>query len=166
MFEDLYHIQKATTYRDTTISFFIYSNTLKIKSLDQSYLYCVSKKAASEADKTKAEKALEIALKKLEKEYGPLVYTMVSKLGKNRFFKHTYQVVCEDYFSNNNSYNFDPLAVEDFKNFLDEYKTNEAQIQQENLVVDQQYQEQLDKIKSELTEKEQNLLSAQLKYLN
>ena len=28
VFEDLYHIQKATTYRDTTVSFFIYSNTL------------------------------------------------------------------------------------------------------------------------------------------
>jgi len=162
VFEDLYYIQKATTYRDTTISFFIYSNTLKIKSLDQEYLYCVSKKAGSEADKSKAEKSLEIALKKLEKEYGPLVYTMVSKIGKNRFFKHTYQVACQDYFSNNNSYNFDPLAVEDFKRFLDEYKTHEAQIQQENLVVDQQYQEQLNQIKSDLTEKERNLLNAQL----
>ena len=158
----MYHIQKATAYRDTTVSFFIYSNTLKIKAFDQSYLYCVAKKATTEAEKRKAEKSLEIALKKLEKEYGPMVYTMVSKLGKNRFFKQTYQVLCEDYFANNNSYTFDPVSFEDFKNFLTEYKVHEAQIQKENLTVDQQYQDQFNKLKSELSEKEQNLLSAQL----
>jgi hypothetical protein len=162
VFEDLYRIQKATTYSDTTISFFIYSNTLKIKTIDKRYLYCVSNKAASEADKSIAEKSLQIELKKLEKEYGNLVNAMVSNIGKTRFFKNTKQVACEDFFSNNNSYNFDALAFEDFERLLDEYKINEAQIQQDNAVIENQYQVQLDKIKSELTEKEQNLLIARL----
>ena len=136
VFEDLYHIQNATSYRDTVVSFFIYSNNIKIKNIDLNYLYCFSKKAASEADKRKAEKKLEIELKKLKKEYGSLVYKLVSKIDRRRFFKHTFQVTCKDYFKNNNSYNFDSLAVEDFKSFLDQYKLNEFQIQKDNAFIE------------------------------
>jgi hypothetical protein len=162
VFEDLYHIQNATSYRDTVVSFFIYSNNIKIKNIDLNYLYCFSKKAASEADKRKASKKLEIELKKLKKEYGSLVYKLISKIDRRRFFKHTFQVTCKDYFKNNNSYNFDSLAVEDFKSFLDQYKLNESQIQKDNAFIDKEYQDRLIQIKKELTAREQILLKTQL----
>jgi hypothetical protein len=162
VFDDLYQIRKATTYRDTTVSFFIYSNKLKIKSVDLNFVQCVAQKATSEAKKNKAEKELELALKKLEEKYGSKVQEWVSRIGKERFFNYDYQVLCGEYFADNNSYQFDQKSVEEFKIFLDEYKVNELNIQYENELVDQQFRNQLQKIKKDLSQKEQAILNEQL----
>ena len=157
IFDDLYKIRKATTYIDTTISFFIYSNTITKKKLDFEYIECLKQKVNSEATKNIAERKFEMALKKLEKEYGNLVYDLVNKISRTKFFNYYSTGLCPKYFEENITYEFNPVTITALKRFLIEYKINQASIEQNNKNIDLIYTEEIKKLKTNLSIEDQKL---------
>jgi hypothetical protein len=163
VFEDLYKIRKATIYTDTTVSFFIYSNTLTEKKLDLDYAKCLGQKASSEATKNIADRKLEIALNKLELEYGDLVSNLVSKIDRQKFFNQYSLDYCSNYYENNNTYDFNPNTIPELRRLLDDYTFNQQLIIDNNKNINQIYEDELNKHKVGLSPQEQKLLE---KYLS
>ena len=162
VFEDLYKIRKATIYTDTTVSFFIYSNNLTEKKLDLDYAKCLGQKANSEATKNIADRKFEIALTKLELEYGDLVSNLVSKIDRQKFFNQYNLDYCSRYYESNNTYDFNPNTISELRRLLEDYTNNQEIIRDNNKNINQIYEDKLKKHKVGLSLQEQKLLE---KYL-
>jgi hypothetical protein len=163
VFEDLYKIRKATIYTDTTVLFFIYSNNLTEKKLDLDYAKCLGQEANSEATKNIADRKFEIALTKLELEYGDLVSNLVSKIGRQKFFNQYNLDYCSKYYESKNTYDFNPNTIPELRRLLEDYTFNQQIIIDNNKNIDQIYEAELNKHKIGLKPQEQKLLE---KYLS
>lgn len=163
VFTDLFDIRKATTYYDTTVSYFIYSNRLSKKMIDLNYVECLKQKASAQATINIADKKLENALKKLENQYGNLVYNLVSKIDRHKFFIHFSRDFCVKYFQSNLTYEFNPFTIPELRRLLEEYTFNQQIIKSNNENINQIYEDELNKHKVGLSPQEQKLLD---KYLS
>jgi hypothetical protein len=162
VFEDLYNIKTATSYSDTVISFFIYSNTLSKKSINFSYINCLNLKAESQATKNIADRKFELVLNYLEKKYGTSVREIVSNINRNKFFTFVDSQNCGEFF-NNNTYVLNNDAMYELNQLFKEYAINEEIVKQNNKSILYRYNEEIIKIKKGLNFSEQNLLD---KYLS
>jgi hypothetical protein len=163
VFDDLFQISKATTNYDTIVSFFIYSNKLNIRKIDFEYINCIKLKSNSEATKNIADRKFDLAIEKLENEYGNLVNNLVSKIDRNKFFIDIPTEYCSKYFENDLAYKFNPFAINEFRRLLNEYSLNKKNIEEKNKIIYKLYEDRLNQFKVDLNVKDQKLLD---KYLS
>ena len=163
VFDDFFKISKAITFYDTTISFFIYSNKLNTKKFDFEYIDCIKLQSNTEAIKNIANRKFELAIEKLEKEYGSLVKYLVSKIDRNKFFVDIPTEYCSKTFDKDAAYKFNPFAINEFKRLLNEYSINKKNIEEKNKIIYKIYKDKLNQIKDDLNIKDQKSID---KYLS
>ena len=122
LFDELFDFEKSISFKDSVISFFVYSNHVEVKLLDENYLKCVLSKAKSEAINKRSDDEYKKQLNILTIIHGEYVNSWASKIGKEMFLNHIELNNCKPYFTDNNSYTIDPISFSEFNRFLVEYK--------------------------------------------
>jgi hypothetical protein len=143
LFDELFDAEKAISFIDTAVSFFVYSEHFEVKLLDEKYLDCVYLKATSEAINKRSDKAFEEQLNSLSEKHGSNASAWVNKLGKERFLDLTEKNECKPYFEHNNSYVVNPISFTEFDRFLVEYKMYEQKMNLINEQTTRKYEAEL-----------------------
>ena len=162
-FDDYFSLEASAHYTKQRVSYFIYWDDLRERHLRPEYLYCLQAKVKSANSKAKAEADLEKELKQLEYKHGDLVRQWLRKIGKNEFFTIKNVRGCTEYFEPYQEYSFDPIATEDFDNFLNELKARErsaAKVSSENQRV---YEEVIERTRASLNDKERRIFDEEIK---
>ena len=133
LFNELYDFEKSISFKDSVISFFVYSTHVEVKLLDENYLKCVLSKAKSEAVNKRSDDEYNKQLNLLTIKHGEYVNSWASKIGKDMFLNRVELNNCMPYFADNNYYTIDPLSFSEFNRFLVEYKMYEQKINSNNI---------------------------------
>tara|TARA_B110000285_G_scaffold226426_1_gene286168 strand:+ start:767 stop:1918 length:1152 start_codon:yes stop_codon:yes gene_type:complete len=157
-----YSIEEATYYSDTTVSFFIYWDKIRIKHYKLDYLECLSAKANSSAINYQSDNVLFNEFEKLKAKFGNNASKWFSQLGESRFVIYTSYNGCQKYFNENKSYKVNYEAIADFNNFLEKIKFKESQIDIINQQNEDRFQLKYNEVKSKLSSKELRIFNEQL----
>jgi hypothetical protein len=143
IFDEIFDIEKAISFKDSTVSFFLYSDQVEVKLIDKNYLKCVQLKAKSLAVNKRSDNEYNQKLDELTIKYGPTAKTLASFVGKDMFLIHSKENNCKPYFSDNNSYIIDPLSFQEYSRFLVEYRINEQKMSLKNEIIARSYENEI-----------------------
>jgi len=163
LFDEVFTLSKATKYRDTIVTYFIYYNSLSIKSYDLSYTTCLFEQASSKASKLITEKKFEKEIQKLEKDHGSLVREWANKIGQEKFMIMDVGSPCTPYFKEAIKYVVNKKSFLDFDDFLKQYALQENNTKIDSELIKSLYQNELNRLKAKLSENEKRVLDEQLK---
>jgi hypothetical protein len=164
LFSELYQFEKSKRYiGKTTIRTCFFWNNLKKYDVDEGYLTCLDDHLNSKALEQRSEHDYEKALNELEKMHGKIVREWANKLGKHRFFEKIKSNGCSNYFRDSESHRFNENSIPDFDNFLTEFKKNKQIVENEKDLVRLNYEEEIARLRSGMTNKEKRIFDNQLK---
>jgi hypothetical protein len=163
VFTDLENTARAYYYQDTVIKTFVFWNTLSKKSTKVDFVQCLKGRAESEAQRIRANEQFEKELNILRQKYGSLVDEWVNKIGRHKFMNARWDVGCSGFEDRWTTYDLKETAIRDFDRFLAEYSDTKRQVEYDSQFVDDQYVEELSRLKEELTKSEFAMLEQQLK---
>ena len=152
LFNELYDFEKSISFKDSIISFFVYSTHVEVKLLDENYLKCVLSKAKSEAVNKRSDDEYNKQMNLLTIKHGEYVNSWASKIGKEMFLNRVELNNCIPYFADNNSYTIDPLSFSEFNRFLVEYKMYEQKINSNNEITTRNFQNKIQALKRGLNQ--------------
>jgi hypothetical protein len=152
LFDQLFNLENAISFKDTSISFFVYSTHLEVKLIDLNYLKCIQLKAKSEAINKRSDEEYNEQLSALANKHGEYANSWATKIGKDMFLDRVEKNDCKPYFADNNSYTIDPLAFSEFNRFLVEYKMYEQKMNLQNEITTRNYQSKIQSIKRTLNQ--------------
>ena len=162
IFDEIFDIEKAISIKDSTVSFFLYSDQVEVKLIVKNYLKCVQFKAKSLAVNKRSDNEYNQKLDELTIKHGPTVKTLASFVGKDMFLIHSKENNCTPYFSNNNSYNVDPISFKEFSRLLIEYSLNEQKIKLKNEITTRNFENKIRELKRGLNEDAMSILNQNL----
>jgi len=152
LFDELFDFEKAISFKDSTISFFVYSDHVEVKLIDENYLKCIQLKAKSEAINKRSDDEYNKQLSALAIKHGEYANSWASKIGKDMFLNRVERNDCKPYFADNNSYTIDPLSFSEFNRFLVEYKMYEQKMTLQNEITTRNYQSKIQSLKRALNQ--------------
>jgi hypothetical protein len=152
LFDELFDFEKAISFKDTSISFFVYSTHLEVKLIDLNYLKSIQLKAKSEANNKRSDDEYNKQLSALANKHGDYANSWASKIGKDMFLDRVEKNDCKPYFADNNSYTINPLAFSEFNRFLVEYKMYEQKMNLQNEITTRNYQSKIQSLKRALNQ--------------
>tara|TARA_R110000737_G_scaffold336727_1_gene356401 strand:+ start:12239 stop:13507 length:1269 start_codon:yes stop_codon:yes gene_type:complete len=161
-FNEVLSASVGKKYRDTIVSYFIYSNSLRINTYDLRYTTCLFDRAAERASKSIADEKFEKGIRKLEIEHGALAQEWANKIGQDKFLKIDILDDCAPYYKEARRYALNEKAISDFDEFLKEYNRQQNSTKFESERTKAQYRNEIDRLKANLNPKEKSLLEQQL----
>jgi len=147
LFDELYDFEKSISFKDSTISFFVYSDHVEVKLIDLNYLKCIQLKAKSEAINKRSDDEYNKKLSLLVKKHGEYANSLASFVGRDMFLLHLKENNCKPYFSDNNSYTIDPSSFFEFNRLLIEYKLYEQKMNLKNEIITRNYENEIRNLK-------------------
>jgi hypothetical protein len=152
LFDELFNFENAISFKDTSISFFVYSTHLEVKLIDFNYLKSIQLKAKSEAINKRSDDEYNKQISVLVNKHGDYANSWASKIGKDMFLDLLEKNDCKPYFANNNSYTIDPVAFSELNRFLVEYKMYEQKMNLQNEITIRNYQSKIQSLKRSLNQ--------------
>jgi len=162
LFDQLFNFDKAISFKDSTISFFVYSDHIEVRLLDEKYLGRLHSKVKSEAINKRTDVAHDKQVFELSKKHGATVQYWVSRISNDMFFDYFKQDECKPYFDNNNYYTIDPLAFSEFDRFLTAFKMCEEKVSLQNEIIIRNYQAELNNLKKGLSQDARGVMEQNL----
>ncbi len=164
LFNELFSEDKAISFKDTSLSFFIYSTHDEIKLIDFKYVKCVFLKAESEAIKKRADNQYQNQLSIISKKHNGIAESWANKIGYDMFLIHKSKNECRPYFSNNDSYTLNPISFIEFNRFLVEFNMYQQKINLKNELITGNYKNEINKLKRGLNFDALNFLDRNIEY--
>jgi hypothetical protein len=158
LFSERCELNKAISFKDSTVSFFVYSKHFEVKLIDIKYLDCVYAKAESDAICLRSDAEFQKQLDILIAEHGQVASTWAKKLGKSMFMEFTKKNDCSPYFSDNDYYTIHPTAFSEFDRFLAEFKVYENEVNAKNSQTERLFQTEINKLRNGLSSEAKNMM--------
>ncbi len=133
LFDKNYNVEDAVYYSDTTISFFVYNNRIKVAKFCSQYYDCLTQKCKNDIVLTKAKKSIDSLLFKLNKRYRGITYSCYNLVDSSLFYKKdTLLINCKNVYKDFTPYVLNKPAFDDFKSFVRQYRKDSIKIAKKN----------------------------------
>lgn len=164
LFDEFFFEIDAKKEVDTTISTFVYSNTLTYAKYDSQYLECLSEMCITESQNKDLYAIVFNKLDSIHKVYGTMSSKWVSQMKseQHRFLNSIQNVSCENYFSENKTLSLKKESFDDFEYFLAQVSIKEKESQAKSASNKTEYLSALSKSKRSLNREGREILETKM----
>ena len=165
LFDEFYFEDDAIKEIDTSISTFVYSNTLTYTKYDTQYLECLSEMCVTTSQNEDLYKIVYNKLDSIHEVYGDISSKWVSQMKseQHRFLNSAQNIACQKYFTDNKTLSITYDSFDDFEDFLAQISIKEKEAKKKSASNKTDYSIELNKAKRSLNQEGREILETKMR---